>query len=115
MGRATHLPPSKVLSYERAANGCAELGDRDRALELGLDAAVAADEEDPRLARQAPLAHPPVRPLGGHVVPVDLDVDEPDAVALVLPADGVDDVDDGAAGAARAVLRRREDEHERLA
>ena len=40
------------------------------------------DDERERLARQPPLVDPAVRPLGGVVVLVDLDVDEVDAVAL---------------------------------
>src|SRR5206468_6106926 len=57
---------------EVAANGRVELGDRDGALEFRLDPAVAADEEDPGLARQPPLMDPFVLALRGLVVLVDL-------------------------------------------
>ena len=43
---------------------------------------VAVDDEHPRLGRELPLPHPAVDAVAGEVVLVDLDVDEPDALAL---------------------------------
>ena len=97
-----------------APNGGLELRGRYRALEARLDPAVAADEEHPRLGGQLPLLHPAVR-LRRLVVLVDLDVDEPHRARPEPLAHVVDDVHDGAAGAARAELRRGEGEHERRA
>ena len=77
--------------------------------------ACPVDDERERLALQVPLVDPPVRPLRRVVVLVDLDVDEVDALALPLPGDRLDDLDDRAAGARLAVERRREGDDERAA
>src|SRR5256714_8698159 len=116
--RCVRAPTGRIMSSGRrqqaASDGGCELADRDRPLELRLDATVGADEERPRLRREPPLAHEGVQPQRGVVPPVDLDVDEPDIRAAQATTHGVDDVDDGAAGPAGAELRRREGDDERL-
>src|SRR3954463_11381215 len=112
--------PIRVACYPRVAGLCHELGlDRrpqlsrgHRALELRLDATVAADEEHPRLALQPPSAHPAVVAARRVVVLVHLDVDEADAGGRELLPHVRDDVDDRAARPARAELRRRERDDE---
>src|SRR5439155_25188686 len=89
-----------------------ELAGGDGPLVLGLDQPVPADQERPRLGRQAPLAHPAVVALG-RVVPLeDLDVNEAHALLLEAAPDPVDHVHDRPADAAGAELRRGEGDDE---
>src|ERR687892_584004 len=97
---------------ELGGDGVLELPHRRRAFEPFDDPAVGADEERPRLRLELPLAHPLVEALRGVVVLVDLDVDETDVAAVEPARDLLDDVDSGAARAARAELGRREDDGE---
>src|SRR3989442_15521046 len=110
MGQTAHAGAPTGLA-QKPTDGTLELGLRDRSLELRLDAAVAADEKRPRLARQTPLADPLIFSLGRIVVSVDLDVDEADPAACEGPTNAVDDVDDGAAGPARAESGGRRPHH----
>ena len=119
VGRDEHLL-GVTPGHARETNGAGASGPtasssrtETRALEPVPDLAVGTDDEDPRLGGQVPLLHPLVHALGGIVVLVDLDVDEADARVGVLAAHRTDDVDGRAAGAARAVLRRRERDDER--
>ena len=82
-GHAFRLPVERAAepssgAQEVRAYRAVELADRDRALEAVADDAVTVDDEDPRLAGQLPLPHPPVDAVAGQVVLVDLDVDEAD-------------------------------------
>ena len=61
-----------------------------------------------------PLPHPAVVPVGGIVVRIHLDVDEANVHARQLSLHVRDHVDDRSAGSARAELRRREGDDERL-
>ena len=101
-------PQPRRLRHELRLDRRPQLVRGQRAFELRLDAAVAADEEDPRLALQPPLAHPAVVAARRVVVLVHLDVDEADAGTRELLPNVRDDVDDGTARPARAELRRRE-------
>src|SRR5678816_111972 len=49
-----------AMREELVAHGCAQLRLGDRALELRLHVTVGADQEDPGLRAEAPLAHPAV-------------------------------------------------------
>src|SRR5436305_12777198 len=106
--RCVRAPTGRIMSSGRrqqtASDGGRELADRHRPLELRLDATVGADEERPRLGREPPLVHEAVQPRRGVVPPVDLDVDEADARLAEAATGGIDDVDDGTAGPARAEL-----------
>ena len=117
VGRDEHL---LAVTLGHGASRClpdrrVELANGDGAFEPVTDLAVGADDEDPRLGGQLPLRHPLVHALGGIVVLVDLDVDEADARVGVVAAHRADDVHGRPAGAARAVLRRREGDDERRA
>src|SRR2546430_11817456 len=109
MGQTAHARAPTGLAQE-PADGTLELGLRDRSLELRLDAAVAADQERPWLARQTPLADPLIFALGRIVVSIDLDVDEADPGAGEGPTNAVADVDNPAARPARNEAGAREHE-----
>src|SRR5438034_11305746 len=81
-----------------------QLGRRDGALELGLDPAVPADEEGPRLRLQAPLSHPAVVAECRPVLFEDFDVNEADAAGCELATHVVDHVYDRPTG--RLVQKR---------
>src|SRR5947209_19009137 len=100
MGKTAHAGAPTGLA-QKPTDGTLELGLRDRSLELRLDAAVAADEERPWLARQTPLADPLIFALGRIVVSVDLDMDEADPGAGEGPTNAVGHVDHGTGRAAR--------------
>src|SRR2546429_3106458 len=91
-----------------------QLRRRDGALELGLDPAVPADEEGPRLRLQAPLSHPAVVAECRPVLLEDFDVNEADAAGCELATHAVDDVYDRPTGSARAEARGREGDDKRL-
>ncbi len=91
-----------------------ELVGRERALELGLDPTIPADEKRERLTWKPPLPCEDVE-TSPRVVPTKwLDMDETNAGAQETATNGIDDVDDRTARAVRAELRGREDNDEGL-
>ena len=70
------------------------------------------DDECERLALEFPLVDPPIRPLGGIVVLVDLDMDEVHTLGLPLLRDRLNDLDNGATGSRLTVGRRCERDDE---